>query len=93
MCNREHRCTGYTVPVRHSNWCETYTSLGATGDGRSAYKCHMKTRAEIYDEVVEDAGRHEGREEESYEKGQDYKAQNAEENDAAEDAGRHGSEE
>ena len=41
-CNIDSDCTGFTFPVSDSDWCETYTSIGATGDGRSAYTCYMK---------------------------------------------------
>ena len=41
-CETDYTCTGYNVPVPGENWCETFTSKGATGDGRTAYKCYMK---------------------------------------------------
>ena len=41
-CNQDSSCTGYTVPVSGANWCETFTSVGVTGDGRSAYQCFTK---------------------------------------------------
>merc|ERR1719401_506003 len=34
LCDADAGCTGYVLPVSGSNWCETYTSIGATGDGR-----------------------------------------------------------
>jgi len=36
-------CQGYVLPVSPSNWCETYTSVGAKGDGRKYFKCWTKT--------------------------------------------------
>ena len=41
-CNQDSSCTGYNVPVDGSNWCETFTSVVATGDGRSRFQCFMK---------------------------------------------------
>ena len=41
-CDSLSTCTGYVLPVSGSNWCETYTSVGASGDGRTSYKCYMK---------------------------------------------------
>ena len=38
-CNQDSSCTGYTVPVDGANWCETFTSVGVTGDGRSEFQC------------------------------------------------------
>ena len=47
-CNHDRSCTGYGVPVSGANWCETYTSVGATGDGRSEYQCFMKGDWKFY---------------------------------------------
>jgi len=41
MCNKNPRCTGVTYPMSGYSWCETYTSVGARGDGRS-FRCFMK---------------------------------------------------
>ena len=41
-CDDLSTCTGYVLPVSGSNWCETYTSAGASGDGRTNFKCYMK---------------------------------------------------
>ena len=42
-CDYNSTCTGYVIPVSDEfEWCETYTSIGATGDGNSDYKCYMK---------------------------------------------------
>ena len=42
-CDASSNCTGYNLPVNGSaNWCETYTSAGASGDGRADFKCYMK---------------------------------------------------
>ena len=42
-CDNSGTCTGYVLPEwSGANWCETYTSLGATGDGNSRWKCNMK---------------------------------------------------
>lgn len=46
LCNSQSRCTGYVLPKSSSNWCETYTSKGASGDGRNFW-CYMKTGEEI----------------------------------------------
>lgn len=40
-CNNQKTCTGFVLPVNNSNWCETYTSRNAKGDGRN-YHCWMK---------------------------------------------------
>ena len=40
-CNRDHSCTGYLLD-KTGNGCVTYTSVGATGDGRPGYICYMK---------------------------------------------------
>ena len=47
-CNTNAACTGYVLPVNGNNWCETYTSKEATGDGRMEYACYMKTKAGMY---------------------------------------------
>jgi len=45
-CDNDYYCTGYVLPVRDDkNWCETYTSPGASGDGREPFKCFMKMEA------------------------------------------------
>lgn len=41
-CRKDPLCTGYLLPTNGANWCETYTSAGATGDGRQAYDCYTK---------------------------------------------------
>merc|ERR1719150_2695114 len=33
LCNSQATCTGFVLPVTNSNWCETYTSPNAKGDG------------------------------------------------------------
>lgn len=42
MCNEDDKCTGFVIPVRGGNWCETYTSEGALGDKRAQFACYMK---------------------------------------------------
>ena len=41
-CDISNTCTGYVLPVDGSEWCETYASVGATGDGRNSFECFMK---------------------------------------------------
>ena len=41
-CDITVSCTGYVLP-KSGHWCETYTSVGATGDGRAGITCYMKT--------------------------------------------------
>ena len=41
-CDMNSMCTGFVLPVSGANWCQTYTSIGATGDGRDSYYCYMK---------------------------------------------------
>ena len=41
-CNGNLECTGFAVPKSGDSWCDTYTSIGATGDGRSQFTCYMK---------------------------------------------------
>ena len=42
-CAIDSSCTGYTISASgRGSWCETYTSVGATGDGRSSYHCWMQ---------------------------------------------------
>ena len=41
-CNMDSGCTGYVLPENGDNWCETYSSIGATGNGDSKYACYMK---------------------------------------------------
>jgi len=43
LCNSQATCTGYVLPMNNSNWCETYTSKGAKGDGRNFW-CYMKSQ-------------------------------------------------
>ena len=50
-CNEDSSCTGYDVPVDGSNWCETFTSVGATGDGRSQFLCFMKGNRKYYRQI------------------------------------------
>ena len=40
-CDQAVSCTGYVKP-NSGTWCETYTSVGATGDGRAGMNCYMK---------------------------------------------------
>jgi len=35
-------CTGFALQEAGAKLCETYTSVGATGDGQSSMKCYMK---------------------------------------------------
>merc|ERR1719284_2057805 len=44
-CNQAATCTGYVLPKSAANWCETYTSKGAKGDGRTQFWCFMKKTA------------------------------------------------
>ena len=41
-CENDPSCSGYNLPVTGTNWCETYTSVGVTGDGRTAFECWTK---------------------------------------------------
>ena len=41
-CFQNSSSTGYNVPVSGDKWCETITSVGATGDGRPPFQCFMK---------------------------------------------------
>ena len=41
-CNLSAECAAYTLPITSDNWCETFTSLGATGNGQSKFKCYTK---------------------------------------------------
>ena len=52
-CNMNFMCTGFVLPVPGTNdwwydwndWCQTYTSIGATGNGDmsgNGYTCYMK---------------------------------------------------
>merc|ERR1719443_2708716 len=42
MCDDDDNCTGFVLPAyANQNWCETYTSSKATGDGRNFF-CYMK---------------------------------------------------
>jgi len=46
-CNQDVDCTGYVLPVKaDKNWCETYTSKGASGDDRELFKCFIKMAAD-----------------------------------------------
>ena len=47
-CNQDTSCTGYTLPVSGANWCETFTSVGVTGDGRSGFQCFTKGNGKLY---------------------------------------------
>merc|ERR1719150_785051 len=42
LCDGQNTCTGYVLPKSNSNWCETYKSVGAKGDGRNTFWCYMK---------------------------------------------------
>ena len=41
-CNENPTCSGFVLPNDGASWCETFTSIGATGDGRSQFTCFMK---------------------------------------------------
>ena len=41
-CDNSSTCTGYTLPVKGANWCETYTSAGIMGNDRREFKCYVK---------------------------------------------------
>jgi len=42
-CQNDPTCTGFVFPkIGNHQWCETYTSEGAKGDGRSSFWCFMK---------------------------------------------------
>ena len=41
-CNQDSSCSGYTLPVDGDNWCETFTSVGVTGDGWNIIQCFTK---------------------------------------------------
>ena len=43
-CGKSETCTGYMLLVDVANRCWTYTSAGATGDGRSGIECFMKQK-------------------------------------------------
>lgn len=46
-CDQDYYCSGYVLPVnKDKNWCETYTSKGASGDGRTPFKCFIKMEAD-----------------------------------------------
>ena len=38
-------CTGYTMPVEdkwNTDWCDTHTSPGIVGNGKTDFICHSK---------------------------------------------------
>ena len=41
LCAQRSSCFSYTVEVTPSNWCETFTAVEATGDGRN-FHCWLK---------------------------------------------------
>ena len=41
-CEQDEGCTNYLLPADGNNWCETYFSEEATGDGDSRYTCFTK---------------------------------------------------
>ena len=47
-CDQNTSCTGYTLHVGGFNWCETFTSVGVTGDGRSGFQCFTKGNGKLY---------------------------------------------
>ena len=47
-CGKSETCTGYMLPVAGSNWCQTFTSAGATGNGKSSYECFMKQKGTLF---------------------------------------------
>ena len=42
LCCQDSSCTGYTLPSNGEQWCETYESIGSTGNGNSQYDCFWK---------------------------------------------------
>merc|ERR1719461_1394210 len=51
LCDGQNTCTGYVLPKSNSNWCETYKSIGAKGDGRTSFWCYMKSSDDSSDET------------------------------------------
>ena len=41
-CENDPSCSGYNLPMDGSNSCETFTSVGVTGDGQTTYECWTK---------------------------------------------------
>ena len=44
ICDADVQCTGYMIFVS-SGACSTFTSRNAVGDGRSDWKCYMKSKS------------------------------------------------
>ena len=46
-CSQNTSCTAYLIPTelwpKSKDWCERFTSVGATGDGRTSFECFTKT--------------------------------------------------
>ena len=46
-CSQNSSCTAYLIPTelwpKSKDWCERFTSVGATGDGRTSFECFSKT--------------------------------------------------
>ena len=53
-CSQDSSCTAYLIPTelwpKSKDWCERFTSVGATGDGRTSFECFTKTS------TLQDAG-------------------------------------
>lgn len=52
LCDSDYYCMGYVLPKSDDkNWCETYTSRDASGDGRAPFTCYMKMPADSIQNV------------------------------------------
>ena len=47
LCDASVECAAYAFPVK-GNWCATYTSRGAVGNGEKAYNCYTKSKDSQY---------------------------------------------
>ena len=41
-CDEDADCTAYDLPTDGSNWCETFTGVGTSGNGKDGITCYVK---------------------------------------------------
>lgn len=54
-CLQDPSCAAYEIPAKGtsgSDWCVTYTSVGASGDGRVRYECYTKSKRKFLREIL-----------------------------------------
>ena len=46
-CDEDADCTAYDLPTDGSNWCETFTGVGTSGNGKDGITCYVKKSGSV----------------------------------------------